>query len=71
MVAFAKDIEYILAMQYATEHKQVQDSINIALRQTRGRNAKRESFTGRYAERSSTYTKLGQAKQGIYVIYLI
>ena len=34
---FAKDIEYILAMQYATEHKQVKDSINIACRQTKGR----------------------------------
>ena len=34
---FAKDIEYILAMQYATEHKKVQDSINIALCQTKGR----------------------------------
>ena len=34
---FAKDIEYIFAMQYAVEHKQVRDSISIALRQTRGR----------------------------------
>ena len=33
---FAKDIEYIFAMQYAVEHKQVRDSISIALRQTRG-----------------------------------
>ena len=28
---FAKDIEYIFAMQYAVEHKQVRDSISIAL----------------------------------------
>ena len=34
---FAKDIEYIFAMQYAVEHKQVHDSINIALCQVRGR----------------------------------
>ena len=34
---FAKDIEYIFGMQYAVEHKQVRDSIGIALRQTRGR----------------------------------
>ena len=34
---FAKDIQYIFGMQYAVEHKQVQDCINIALRQTRGR----------------------------------
>ena len=34
---FAKDIEYIFAMQYAVEHKQVRDSISVALRQTRGR----------------------------------
>ena len=34
---FAKDVEYIFAMQYAVEHKQVRDSISIALRQTRGR----------------------------------
>ena len=34
---FAKDIEYILGMQYAVEHKQVRDSVNIALRQTKGR----------------------------------
>ena len=34
---FAKDIQYIFAMQYAVEHKQVRDSIGIALRQTRGR----------------------------------
>ena len=34
---FTKDIEYIFAMQYAVEHKQVRDSISIALRQTRGR----------------------------------
>ena len=33
---FAKDIEYIFAMQYAVEHKQVRGSISIALRQTRG-----------------------------------
>ena len=33
---FAKDIEYIFAMQYAVEHKQVRDSISVALRQTRG-----------------------------------
>ena len=33
---FARDIEYIFAMQYAVEHKQVRDSISIALRQTRG-----------------------------------
>ena len=34
---FAKDIEYIFGMQYAVEHKQVRDSIGIALRQTKGR----------------------------------
>ena len=34
---FAKDIEYIFGMQYAVEHKQVRDSISVALRQTRGR----------------------------------
>ena len=34
---FARDIEYIFGMQYAVEHKQVRDTINIALRQTRGR----------------------------------
>ena len=33
---FAKDIEYIFAMQYAVEHKQVRDCISLALRQTRG-----------------------------------
>ena len=33
---FAKDIEYIFAMQYAVEHKQVRDSISVALRQTKG-----------------------------------
>ena len=31
---FAKDIEYIFAMQYTAEHKHVKDSINIALRKT-------------------------------------
>ena len=34
---FAKDIDYLLAAQYAVEAKQVNDGINIALRQTRGR----------------------------------
>ena len=34
---FARDIEYIFGMQYAVEHKQVRDTINIALQQTRGR----------------------------------
>ena len=34
---FAKDIEYIFAMQYTIEHKQVRDCISVALRQTRGR----------------------------------
>ena len=34
---FAKDIDYLLAAQYAVEAKQVNDCINIALRQTRGR----------------------------------
>ena len=29
---FAKDIEYIFAMQYAVEHKQVRDCISVALR---------------------------------------
>ena len=33
---FAKDIEYIFAMHYAVEHKQVRDGISVALRQTRG-----------------------------------
>ena len=33
---FAKDIEYIFAMQYAIEHKQVRDCISVALRQARG-----------------------------------
>ena len=33
---FAKDIEYIFAMQYAVEHKQVRDSISVALRQIKG-----------------------------------
>ena len=33
---FAKDIDYIFGMQYAVEHKQVRDSISVALRQTRG-----------------------------------
>ena len=33
---FAKDTKYIFAMQYAVEHKQVRDSISVALRQTRG-----------------------------------
>ena len=31
---FAKDIQYTFAMQYAVEHKQVRDSIGVALRQT-------------------------------------
>ena len=34
---FARDIEYIFGMEYAVEHKQVRDTISIALRQTRGR----------------------------------
>ena len=34
---FAKDIEYIFAMQYAVEHKQVTDCISVALRQIGGR----------------------------------
>ena len=34
---FAKDIQYIFGMQYAVEHEQVRDCINIALQQTRGR----------------------------------
>ena len=34
---FAQDIKYIFGMQYAVEHKQVRDSIGIALRQTKGR----------------------------------
>ena len=33
---FVRDIEYIFAMQCVVEHKQVRDSISIALRQTRG-----------------------------------
>ena len=33
---FTKDIEYIFAMQYVVEHRQVRDSISVALRQTRG-----------------------------------
>ena len=30
---FAKDIEYLVAVQYAVEHKQVYDEISIAMRQ--------------------------------------
>ena len=37
MAVYARDIEYIFGMQYAVEHKQVRDTINIALQQTRGR----------------------------------
>ncbi|KAI8509442.1 hypothetical protein Bbelb_132900 [Branchiostoma belcheri] len=33
---FAKDIEYLLAAQYSVEAKQIKDSIQINLRQTRG-----------------------------------
>ena len=33
---FARDIEYLLAAQYAVEHKQVYDQVSIAMRQTQG-----------------------------------
>ena len=31
---FSRDIDYLMSIQYAVEHKQVQDSIQIAMRQT-------------------------------------
>jgi len=34
---FAKDIEYLLATQYAVKHKQVHDEISIAVCQTQGK----------------------------------
>ena len=34
---FAKDVEYLLAVQYAVESKQVADDANIVLRQSQGR----------------------------------
>ena len=35
-MVISQDIEYIFAMQYAVEHKQVRDCISVSLRQTRG-----------------------------------
>jgi len=42
---FAKDIEYLLAAQYAVEHKQVYDEVNIAMRQTHGRQFQGQTLT--------------------------
>ena len=42
---FARDVEYLLAAQYAVESKQVNDQVYIALRQTQGRLFRGEALT--------------------------
>ena len=42
---FAKDIEYLLTVQYAVESKQVADDASIMLRQTQGRFDRGHSLT--------------------------
>ena len=42
---FGKNVEYLLAAQYAVEQKQVNDVTNIVLRQTRGRAYRGQKIT--------------------------
>ena len=42
---FAKDIDYLLAAQYAVEAKQVRDDLQISLRQTRGQTFQNRRLT--------------------------
>ena len=77
---FAKHIEYIFAMQYAVEHKQVRDSISVALRQTRGcqqvhRNLdagmlKNPQYLQNLFKKDRTYTLLKNICYLIIVIFL-
>ena len=53
-------------MQYAVEHKQVRDSISIALRQTRGQPTSQQESTCRNVEEPSTSSKFVQKGQGIH-----
>ena len=49
---FAKDIEYLLAAQYAVEHKQVYDEISIAMRQTQRRQYRGQALTAGHIKNS-------------------
>ena len=42
---FSKDVDYMLAAQFAVESKQLEDQTNIALRQTHGRQFKNKNVT--------------------------
>ena len=41
---FARDVNYIFVQQYAAEHKQLLDSISVALRQTKERRHQRHDM---------------------------
>ena len=49
---FAKDIEYLLAAQYAVESKQVSDEANIAMRQNQGRTFRGQALTAGHLKNS-------------------
>ena len=55
---FAKDIDYLLAAQYAVESKQVNDGINIALRQTRGRVSNHRCLNARIMKNSENVSAM-------------
>ena len=40
---FAKDIDYMLAAEYAVETKQINDDVQISLRQTRGQTFQKQN----------------------------
>ncbi len=55
---FAKDIEYLLAAQYAVEHKQVSDEISIAMRQTQGQQYRGQALTAGHLKNSDVVQQM-------------
>ena len=57
---FAKDVEYLLAVQYAVESKQVADDANIVLRQSQGRQYRGQALTAGAVQNQSVLLQMIQ-----------
>ena len=55
---FSKDPDYFLTLQYAVEHKQVQDQLNIAIRQTSGRQYQGEDINAGHLKNPNVLNNL-------------
>ena len=57
---FAKDVEYLLAVQYTVESKQVADDANIVLRQSQGRQYRGRTLTAGAVQNQSVLLQMIQ-----------